>query len=141
MFPNRFHYFLPTRNHSPVLDSHLHQVGVLPNPGGLRKRLLDRVANTAKVCTSERHIIEQSFARVYNFKMSGNTYPVPHQLLEPCGVPPCPNLPKIELWLEVMAAFRRSMTPYNLKYPLVPGVSYGDHGKDLVLRLEKENVL
>lgn len=52
--------------------------------------------------------------------MSGNTYTVPHQLLEPCGSPPCPDLPKIELWLEVMAVLRRSMTPYNLKYPTAP---------------------
>ena len=33
------------------------------------------------------------------------------------------------------------MTPYHLKYGLVPGVTYADHGRDLLNRLLKENVL
>ena len=33
------------------------------------------------------------------------------------------------------------MQPYHLKYSLVPGVTYADHGRDLLNRLLKENVL
>ena len=104
-------------------------------------RLVDVVANTSRVCTSERHIIENSFARVHDMKMSGNLYPVAHQLLDASRVQPTPDLPSIAIYLDVMAVFRRTSTPYVLKYGLAPGVSYGDHGRDLLTRLTKENVL
>lgn len=124
----------------PYLDEHLQPVGVAPHQG-MGSRLVDVNANTSRACTGERGIIERSFARVHNCALSGNQTPVPHQLLEACHVQPTPDLPSIAVYLDVMAVFRRSATPYYLKYDLVPGVSYSDHGRDLLFRMRKENVL
>ena len=53
-------WFLPTNNGLPYVDQTLQPVAIAPhaNMGG---RLVDVVANTSKVCTSERGIIERSF--------------------------------------------------------------------------------
>ena len=40
-----------------------------------------------------------------------------------------------------MAVFRRNRASYRLKYELAPGVTYSDHGRDLLYRLNKENQL
>ena len=104
-------------------------------------RLVDVVANTSKVCTSERGIIERSFRGVFGMKLSGNKFPISHQLTEASGTQPTPDIPKIGIWLDVMAVFRRMGTPYMLKYDLAPGVTYSDHGRDLLFRLTKENPL
>ena len=134
------HWFLPINNSLPYLNEFLQPVGIAPHHN-LGKRLVDVVANGSRVCTSERHIIEQSFARVYNQALSGNQKPVPHQLMLASHVQPTPDLPSIGIYLDVMAVLRRFSKPYTLKYPLVPGVSYADHGRDLRFRLTKENVL
>jgi hypothetical protein len=72
---------------------------------------------------------------------TGNKYPVAHQLTEASGVQPTPDQPVIAIWLDVMAVFRRLFMPYSMKYGLAAGVSYADHGRDLLHRLLKENVL
>ena len=137
--PN-LHWFLPTNNALPYLDHLLQPVAIAAHQN-LGTRQVDLVSNTSKVCTSERHIVEQSFARVYDMKLSGNKYPVAHQLTEASRTHPTPDLPVIAIWLDVMAVLRRRYKPYNLKYGLVPGVTYSDHGRDLLDRLTKENVL
>ena len=104
-------------------------------------RQVDRVSNTSRACTSVRHIVEQSFVRANNMKLSGNKYPVSHHLTNAAGVQPTPHLPGISIWHDVMCVLRRRMTPYYLKYELAPGVTYSDHGQDLRDRLPKENVL
>ena len=78
---------------------------------------------------------------MFDSKLSGNLYPVAHQLTEPSGIMPTPEIPKIGIWLDVMAVIRRRFKPYNLRYDLAPGVTYSDHGRDLLSRLTKENVL
>ena len=47
----------------------------------------------------------------------------------------------IQVWQDVMAAMRRHQTPYHLRYPLEPGITYGDHGRWLRQRLPKMNPL
>ena len=133
-------FVLPSNNSEPYLDQTLTPVGVAES-FGLTNRQIDVVANTSKVCLSERNIVERSFARVHNAKMSGNMYPLSHQLTEPSGTLPTPDLPKIHIWLDVQAAFRRRDKPFELKYGLAPGVTYSDHGRDLLSRLTKENAL
>ena len=137
--PN-LHWFLPTNNSLPFLDQLLQPVGRV-QPLNIGTRLADVVSNTSKVCTSERNIVERSFARNFDQKLSGNKFPVAYQLTEASGVLPTPHRSTIAIWLDVMAVFRRSATPYSLKYGLAPGVSYSDHGRDLRYRLTKENVL
>ena len=134
------HWFLPVHNNLPYLDQNLVPVAVAPAQN-LGSRLVDVVSNTSKICTSERHIVEQSFSRVWQMKLSGNQCPLPHQLTMASGVQPTPELPVISIWLDVMCVFRREGKPFNLKYELAPGVSYSDHGRDLLFRLTKENVL
>ena len=111
--PN-MHWFLPINNSLPFLDSFLQPVAIAPH-GNMGSRLVDVVANTSKVCTSERNIVERSFARVYDMKLSGNKFPVAHQLTEASGTPPTPDLPVISVWLDVMAVFRRNSKPYYLR--------------------------
>ena len=74
-------------------------------------------------------------------KLSGNKFPVSHQLTRASGSNPTPDLPTIHVFQEVMAVLRRMAKPYRLKYELAPGVTYADHGRDLLARLTKENVL
>ena len=104
-------------------------------------RQVDVVSNTSKVDTAERNIVERSIARVFDMKASGVKYPVAHQLLEASGTQPTPHLPVIDIWLDVIAVLRRRAKPYYLKYELAPGVTYGDHGRDLLYRLTRENSL
>ena len=127
------HWFFPARNSEPYLDQNLRPVAVAPHEG-LGKRLADVVANTSRVCTGERNIIERSFARVFDQKLSGNKYPLSHQLTEASGSMPTPDQPKIAIWLDVMAVFRKMSKPYNLQYDLPPGISYSDQGHDLLAR-------
>ena len=134
-------WFLPSNNSLPTLDAQLQPVAPVPVPPNLGNRQMDTVANASKACTSTRHIVEQSFARVHDMKMSGNKFPLAHQLTQASGSPPTPDLPTVSVWLDVMAVLRRDAKPYRLSYPLVPGVSYADHGRDLLARLTKENVL
>ena len=134
------HWFLPINNSLPFLDRNLQPVGVAPHQN-MGSRLVDVVANSSRVTTSERHIIENSFAGVHEMAFSGNQIPVPHQLLEASRVQPTPDLPSIAIYLDVMAVFRRNRAPYRLKYELAPGVTYSDHGRDLLYRLNKENQL
>ena len=126
-------WFYPLDNRKPYLDENLQPVGVAPN-ANLGSRMVDVVANSSKVCTSERHIIENSFAHVNAFKLSGNKYPIAHQLTEASGTLPTPDLPAIAIWLDVIAIIRRCLKPYHLRYALPPGVSYSDHGRDLLHR-------
>ena len=99
------------------------------------------MSNTSRVCTSERRIIEQSFARCFDNKLSGVKFAVAHQLTAASGTQPTPEIPAIGIWADTMAVIRRLSKPYMLKYGLAPGVSYSDHGRDLLFRLGKENVL
>ena len=133
-------WFLPTNNSHPTLDGQLHASAPVPNPQ-LGGRLTDMAANTSKVCTSERRIVEMSIARVHDMKLSGNKFPVSQQLTRASGSPPTPDLPTIHVVQEVMAVLRRNAKPYRLKYGLAPGVTYADHGRDLLARLTKENAL
>ena len=48
----------------------LQPVGIAPH-AGMGSRLVDVVANSSKVCTSERNIVERSFAHVHHMKLSG----------------------------------------------------------------------
>ena len=134
------HWFLPVANAQPYRDHNLQPVAIAPH-ANLGGRLVDVVANTSKICTSERGIVESSFVRVWRMKLSGNQCPVAHQLTDASGVQPTPDLPVISIWLDVMCVLRRLYTPYTLRYGLAPGVSYSDHGRDLRNRLLKENVL
>ena len=108
-------WFLPCNNSCPYLDQNLQPVGIAPH-AGLGSRLVDVVANTSRACTSERHIIEQSIARIWDLKLSGNISPIAHQLTEASGTQPTPNLPKIAIWLDVMTEIRRLSKPYYLRY-------------------------
>ena len=99
------------------------------HPHNLGGRLVDVIANTSRVCTSERGIIERSIARTHDMKLSGNFAPLSHQLTWASGSQPTPDLPTISVWLDVMAVFRRNAKPYSFKYPLAPGVTYADHGR------------
>ena len=137
--PN-MHWFLPSNNNLPFLNQNLQPVAIAPH-AGLGGRLVDVVANTSKVCTSERNIVERSFCRHYFMKLSGNKFPVAHQLTEASGTQPTPHLPVIAIWLDIIDVLRRMGTPYHMKYELANGVSYSDHGRDLLSRLTKENAL
>lgn len=137
--PN-FHYFLPAINKEPYLDQNLQPVAVVPHQN-MGSRQVDRVSNKSKACTGTRNIVERSFARVHNQKMSGHQGKIAHQLTLASGVQPTPDLPSIHVWLDVMCVLRRLMTPYYLQYPLAPGVTYSDHGQDMRDRMPKENVL
>ena len=137
--PN-LHWFLPINNSLPYLDQNLQPVAVAPH-ANLGSRLVDVVANTSKVVTAERHIVEQCIVGNFDLKMAGNFSPIAHQLTEASGTPPTPDLPKIAIWLDVMAVIRRLRKPYRLRYGLAPGVTYADHGRDLLYRLTKENAL
>ena len=99
------------------------------NTHNLGPRLVDVIANASQVCTKTRGIIERSFARAWDMKLSGNFAPLPHQLTQASGSPPTPDLPTIHVYQDVMAVFRRNAKPYHMKYPLVPGVTYADHGR------------
>ena len=61
--------------------------------------------------------------------------------MEVSNIQPTPDIPVIGIWLDVIAVIRRLSKPYMLKYGLAPGVTYADHGRDLLTRLTKENVL
>lgn len=137
--PN-MNFFLPSNNSEPYLDHLLQPVGLAPHQG-LGNRRADLVSNASRVCTSVRWIVELAFARCFDHKLSGVKFPIAHQLLEASGTNPTPNLPGIAIWLDVMAVIRRLTQPYTLKYGLAPGVTYADHGRDLLSRLTKENVL
>ena len=137
--PN-IHWFLPSMNTLPYRDQQLQQVAIAPHQN-MGTRQVDLVSNTSKVCTSERNIIERSFARNWKMKLSGNQFPVAHQLTVASGVQPTPDLPTISIWLDVMCVLRRLYAPFCLQYGLAPGVTYSDHGRDLLFRLTKENVL
>ena len=137
--PN-LHWFLPSNNSQPYRDQLLQPVAIAPHQN-LGSRLVDVVANTSKICTSERNIVERSFARVCNMELHGNQYPIAQQLTRASGVQPTPDQPEISIWLDVMCVLWRLCTPYSLQYGLVPGVSYADHGRDLLMRLTKENSL
>ena len=119
--PN-MHYFLPSMNGKPYLDQNLQPVAIPPH-ANLGSRLTDLNANTSKACTSERHIVENSFSRVFGMKLSGNLYPISHQLTLRSGTLPTPDLPKIAIWLGVIAVIRRLGTPFHLKYGLAHGVT------------------
>ena len=134
------HWFLPINNSLPYLDQQLQPVGIAPHLN-LGSRLVDVVANTSKVCTSERNIVERSIAGAWDMKLSGNKFPLAHQFGEASGTQPTPDLPVISIYLDVISVLRRKRKPYMLKYGLAPGVSYSDHGRDLLFRLTKENVL
>lgn len=122
------------------MDQFLRPVGRVANQG-LGSRLADVISNTSKVCTSERRIVEQSIARSFDQKLSGVKFPISHQLTEASGTQPTPDIPVIGIWLDVMAVLRRLTRPYQLRYGLAPNVTYSDHGRDLLARLTKENVL
>ena len=130
--PN-MHYCLPAINSEPIMDQNLQRIGVVPHQN-LGNRQADLVSNTSKVCISERNIVERSFARNYDQKLSGCKYPISQQLTEAAGVLPTPDLSRHNIWLDVMAVLRREAKPYMLKYPLAPGVTYADHGHDLRFR-------
>ena len=127
------HVYKPGNNSDPVLDPNLQEAGVV-NTQGLGSRQADLVSNTGKVCISERNIVERSFARNFDLKITGNKTPVPHQYTEASGTMPTPDLPSISIWLDVTAVLRREFKPHQLTYRLPPGVSYSDHGRDLRLR-------
>ena len=137
--PSMF-WFLPINNAHPPLNAQLQPLPRVAHQN-MGMRLVDVVANSSMVCTSERGIIERSGARVYDMKFSGNKFPLPHQLTAASGSPPTPDLPSIAVWLDVMAVFRRDATPYRMQYPLAPGVTYADHGRDLLARITRENQL
>ena len=79
-------FFWPMSNDDSVLDDQLSQVGVQPNPLNFRRRLvitqniwlsvasyklflqLDLVANSSRITTATRMIVEQSFAVLHQFK-------------------------------------------------------------------------
>ena len=134
------HWILPINNAHPYKDHNLQPVAIAPH-ANMGSRLVDVVSNTSKIVTSERGIVERSFVRVKHMKLSGNLFPIAHQLTYASGVQPTPDLPVIHVWLDVMCVLRRLSTPYHLKYGLAPGVTYRDHGRDLLFRLLKENVL
>ena len=56
-------WFFPSSNDRPVYDNNLNEIGVVPNPAGLNRRLVDLVANTSRICTSARSQVEQMNAR------------------------------------------------------------------------------
>ena len=122
------HWILPVNNSHPPLNAQLQPMPRV-NAHNLGSRLVDQIANTSKVCTSERGIIERSIARAWDMKLSGNFAPLPHQLTQASGSPPTPDLPTIHVYQDVMAVFRRNAKPYNLKYSLAPGVTYADHAR------------
>ena len=125
--PN-MHWILPINNSNPPLDAQI-QPMALVNHHNLGGRLVDVIANTSKVCTSERGIIERSIVKTNHSKLSGNFAPLSHQLTWASGSQPTPELPTIAVWLDVMAVFRRNAKPYRMKYALAPGVTYADHGR------------
>ena len=63
-------WFLPINNALPYLNNMLQPVVIAPH-ANMGSRLVDVVANSSKVCTSERNIVERSFAHVHHMKLSG----------------------------------------------------------------------
>ena len=124
----RFLWFLPLNNSHQPLDAQLQPLPRV-NTHNLGRRLVDVIANSSQACTKTRGIIERSIARVWDMKLSGNFAPLPHQLNMASGSPPTPDLPSIQVYLDVMAVFRRNAKPYHMKYSLAPGVTYADHGR------------
>ena len=69
---------------------------------------IDLAANTARVTTSHRQIVEQLNVRLYQLKLAGVHHEIPHQYLEPSGSNPTPQQPVIFVWLCVIdCVYRR----------------------------------
>ena len=62
----------------------------------------DLQANSSRIITSSRHLIENSNARLWALKMSGVHHPVPHQLLEASGTWPTRQHSRLFIWHSVM---------------------------------------
>ena len=136
-----FDWIMPTGNQQDFLDRNLMPAGQtnLVLGGG---RMVDRVANTSRVCTAIRMPIEQLFSRYSHFYLSGVKYPLPAAYLQRCGRGPTPDLPIIHEILSVIALIiRETYKPFLLTYELPLNVTYAMHGADIRDRIEQENML
>ena len=90
----------------------------------------DRQANTSRICTKHRHLIENLNAKLLGLKMSGLHSTIPHQLLRASGTFPTPHMSRMHIWHAVMwAIFRRYMQPMISSYAIPPGMTYSDVGR------------
>ena len=144
-----FHYFLPSGAGDPVLDANLRPAGIpasglnnrmvlFPSLFHLNKNIFktDRQANTSRICTKYRHLIENCNAMLWSLKLSGLHHAIPQQLLGASESQPTPELPRIAIWESVIdAVVRRNMKPLLSSYAIPPGMSYSDVGRLTLQRL------
>ena len=53
-----------------------------------------------------------------------------------------PHLMELQVWNDVLVVLRnRTKLPYHLNYPLPPNTTYGQHGRDMLFKMSKENFL
>ena len=121
----------------------------------LVKIKIDVAANTARLTTTHRQIVEQLNVRLYQLKLAGVHHEIPHQYLQPSGAEPTRHLPSIYVWLCVIdCVYRRksvhlsyplgsflnydifSMRPFRLNYDLPPNLNFADVGRLLLLRYQ-----
>ena len=118
------------------------------------KLKIDLVANTARVTTNFRQIVENLNARLFQMKLGGVHHEIPQQYLLPSGSEPTPEQTVIFVWLCVIdCVYRRmyvyldnlgdyfikcnfSMKPFLTTYDLPPNMTYADVGRLLLLRLK-----
>ena len=96
----------------------------------------DRQANTSRICTKYRHLIENCNAMLWSLKLSGLHHAIPQQLLGASESQRTPELPRIAIWESVIdAVVRRNMKPLLSSYAIPPGMSYSDVGRLTLQRL------
>jgi len=117
---------------------------IIAPPANLPPRVMsEEMCNLSEMlCTICRGAVEQSFLADWRFKICGSRGPVPQQLLEAWERNPTPQVSKIFVILMVCAAVEKEYgVPFQLKFELPPGISYQDHGRNLIRRCEILNWL
>ena len=77
-------FYFPTTNDMPLLDQNLHETNVRNN--GFDKRLSDLAANSARICSSVRGIVELMNSRLHALKLSGNSKRIAWQFCQRSGL-------------------------------------------------------
>ena len=122
------------------------------------KLKIDLVANTARVTTNFRQIVELLNSRLFQLKLGGVHHEIPQQYLLPSGSQPTQELTVIYVWLCVIdCVYRRksvclhnlmddfikiyfSMKPFLTTYALPPNMTYADVGRLLLLRYKNYSI-
>ena len=81
--------------------------------------------------------VENYFAREGKYKLAGTKAQLSGHWADDSEVGPAPDQPGIAVWLSViMLHIHDNGNPSRYTYPLPPNVTYSDHGRDLIFRIE-----